>query len=467
MDRDAVPDPTKLSCARVDAILLLFRLHQSNLIDPTQPEPRSILAYLESAFALAKDMDDTESLPWISNALYNYGGSLFKTGKKREAIRPLEVAIECYQRYLGNDLSTDTSLGDHMERGNNSNVEARLVLANRCEVLGVCLQAVNELDRALGCFNTGLCVLPLSAFRDIDAVAIGEARTSLLPAAKLLNRRIRIMLMMKQPCFKSVVTSEAEFDAKMTRSGTPIHIRGIVQEFEHLVLSALCVKTNQAGFRAQEQIEILQHLMSKVYRGGKALVNPIRRARVLIQLAVLYQGNTDDDMQQDAIHFTEEAIEILKDKHLKADADLEPVRNHNLAMAYSWYGILDHGRSNGFSRKSKPFQIALQLWEMILSNVECFVSRKDTGLFNRKAILGNVATRLPEPELLYDHLQMLAECLGMNDYRVLQVQIYLLMLKLCNGVLTVSDDTCAGKNASSDLMYRAVLLFPGNVFNQM
>ncbi|KAG0006975.1 hypothetical protein BGZ65_000796 [Modicella reniformis] len=445
-DPKAAPNPTKLSCARVDAILLLFRLDQSDLIKITEAEPRPILTYLESAFALAKDMKDSESLPWISNALYNHGGVLFKTGRKKEAIRPLEDAVECYQHWLGDELSIDTSLHDQEPinmMGARNSTETRLVLANRYEVLGVCLQAMNDLDRALECFNAGLCALPLSTFRDIDAVATGGLKASQLPAGKLINRRVRIMFMMEKPRFESVVTSVKEFDSKMNQSGVPTQLPGIVQEFECSILSSLAVKTKHTGLRIRDQIEIKHHLMTRVYRGGRALTNPIRRARVLIQLAVLYQSDTNAGMQQEALHLTEEAIEILKEKDLRADTDLEPVRNHNLAMAYSWYGILDRCRSNGLSRKSKPFQIALQLWEMILSNVDCFVSREDIEFLDQRAIMDKVLRCLPEPELLYDHLQMLADCLGMNDYRVLQVQIYLLMLRLCNGVLAVSEEICA------------------------
>ncbi|KAF8940108.1 hypothetical protein BGZ58_007693 [Dissophora ornata] len=442
----AVPDPIKLSCARVDAILFLFRLHQSSHDSTTSLEQRPILEYLESAFLIARQMNDSESLPWISNALYNLGGTLFKVGKRQEAIRPLEAAIDCYRVWLGDALLVDTSLEDmSVQSGEvkDSKVEARLVLANRYEVLGVCLQAINDLNRALDCFNSGLCALPLDAFRSLDTVAQGDLKISQLPAAKLLNRRTRILLMLEGSQFMSIVISVPEFDSKMTRRGVPNHFRGVVQEFECGLLSVLSVKAYQANRRNQERIEILKYLMNKVYRGGRLLANPIRRARVLVQLAVLYQSNGDIELQQEALHLVEEAIEILKERELMADLELEPVRNHNLAMAYSWYGILDRNRSNGLSRKSKPFQIALQLWEMMLSNVECFVSCEDTALLDHRANVERVLKQLPEPELLYDHLQMLADCLGMNDYRVLQVQIYLLMLRLINGVLTVSDDTCA------------------------
>ncbi|KAI1317841.1 hypothetical protein EDD11_007643 [Mortierella claussenii] len=439
-DRKATPDPTKLSCARVDAILFLFRLYQSNLRVPaimTTP----ILGYLESAFAMARGMNDNESLPWISNALYNLGGALFKANKREEAIRPLQAAIECYLVWLHDDLSVDNSLDSHGSK--KCKASERLVLANRYEVLGVCLQAANDLGRALECFNSGLCVLPLDSFQVIDTVMLGDLKTSQLPAAKLLNRRTRTMLMMKEARFISAVAAVPEFEAKLSQEGVPIHIRGIVQEFECRLLSVLSVRTDQMSLRTQEQVDILRQLMAKTYRGGRALTNPVRRARVLIQLAVLYQGNAEMNLQQEALHLVEEAIEILKDKDLKADFDLEHVRNHNLAMAYSWSGILDRHRGDGLSRRSKPFQIALQLWELMLSNIECFVSFEDAQLVNHLARVQQVKKQLLEPELLFDHLQMLADCLGMIDYRVLQVQVYLLMLRLCNGVINVTESICA------------------------
>ncbi|KAF9110810.1 hypothetical protein BGX27_005860, partial [Mortierella sp. AM989] len=440
-DRKSTPDPAKLSCARVDAILFLFRVYQSKVSFARHLNSSSIMGYLESAFSTAKDMNDKDSLPWISNALYNLGGALFKTEKRKEAIRPLELAIECYLHWLHDELAVDASL-DCSDNAKGPKVEARLVLANRYEVLGVCFQAINDLGHALDCFNSGLCALPLNSFRSIDTVTLGDLNASQLPAAKLLSRRARVLLMMEESRFVSVVTSVPEFESKLSKSDVPLLIRGIVQEFECRLLSALSTKTNQIRHRNREQIEILKHVMTRVYRGGRSLMNPVRRARVLIQLAVLYQGDSDMDLQQEALHLVEEAIEILKERDLKADLELESVRNYNLALAYSWSGLLDRYRGNGLSRKSKPFQIALQLWETILSGIECFASYEDAQLVYHKSKVNKLRKYLPEPELLYDHLQMLADCLGMIDYRVLQVQVYLLMLRLCNGVLAMTEDTC-------------------------
>ncbi|KAG0215920.1 hypothetical protein BGX28_007146 [Mortierella sp. GBA30] len=441
----STPDPAKLSCARVDAILFIFRLHQSGIIEASNPAAKPILAYLESAYGMAIDMNDLESMRWVSNAFYNYGGALFKSGKQKEAIRPLEAAIQCLRSSLGTELSADHSPDkvDRLEGGNRSKAEAREQLANRYEVLGVCFLAINDLERALESFNSGLCALPMSSFKQIDTVAQRDMRTSLLPAAKLLIRRSRTMLMMEGSQFRSVVTSVPEFEAKITRPDVPMHMKGIVQEYECGLLSVLSVRTNQATRRHEDQIGILKHLILRVYRGGRALVHPVRRARVLVQLAAVYQGSADLALQQEALNLIKEAIEILKERDLEHDQDLELVRNHHLAMAYSWQGILDrHQAENGQVRKSKPFQIALQLWEMIVCKIECFVSAEDSRLLER-AELERVRRQLPEPELLFDHLRMLADCLGMVDYRVMQVQIYLLMLRLCNGVLPISEATCA------------------------
>ncbi|KAF9980812.1 hypothetical protein BGZ75_007953 [Mortierella antarctica] len=438
----ANPNPTKLSCARVDAILFVFRLHQSGLSMDSLPEEKPVLLYLESAHSMAVDMNDTESLHWISNALYNFGGTLFKAGKQREAIRPLAAAIQCLRSSLEDELLVDLSLDDNEAK--HSKAEAREQLAKRYEILGVCHLAVNELDRALESFNSGLCVMPLSAFLHIDTVAVGELKTSQYPAAKLLGRRSRTLLMMEGSQFRSVVTSVPEFDTKMARVGVPTHMRGIVQEYECGLLSVLSVRGNQLNRRNQDQVEILKHLMVRVYRGGRALIHPIRRARVLVQLAVLYQDGTDLALRQEAVNLVKEAIEILKEKDLEHDRDLEPVRNHNLAMAYTWQGILDRQQAeNGMVRMSKPFQIALQLWEMILSKVECFASAGDSQLLHHRSEVERARVHLPEPELLFEHLRMLADCLGMIDYRVMQVQIYLLMLRLCNGLLPMSDNTYA------------------------
>ncbi|KAF9960639.1 hypothetical protein BGZ70_008527 [Mortierella alpina] len=430
----ANPNPTKLSCARVDAILLVFRLHQSGLSMDALPEEKPVLSYLESAYAMAVDMDDMESLHWISNALYNFGGTLFKAGKQREAIRPLVAAIQCLRSSLKDELLVDRTLD--VNEAKHSKADARDQLAKRYEILGVCYLAVNELDRALESFNSGLCAMPLSAFLHIDTVASGELKTSQYPAAKLLGRRSRTLLMMEGSRFRSVVTSVPEFDAKMAQAGVPTHMRGIVQEYECGLLSVLSVRGSQLNRRNQDQIEILKHLIVRVYRGGRALIHPIRRARVLVQLAVLYQDGADLALRHEAVNLVKEAIEILKEKDLEHDRDLEPVRNHNLAMAYTWQGILDR-------QQAENGMIALQLWEMILSKVECFVSAGDSQQLHHRSEVERARNHLPEPELLFEHLRMLADCLGMIDYRVMQVQIYLLMLRLCNGLLPMSENTYA------------------------
>ncbi|KAF9145584.1 hypothetical protein BGX30_008143, partial [Mortierella sp. GBA39] len=456
-DRGTRPDPLKLSCARVDAILFLSRLYLSNIaVAVGQPLPKPMTTYLESALRTAERMNDRESLPWISNALYNYGGSLFKTNQQKDAVQPLELAIHSYRLFIGDDLlkcvgpteSTPLASGTMQTSAiTDSIVEGRLVLANRYDVLGVCFQSLHQVDQALECFNTGLCILPLEAFRQIDHVALGDMRTSHLPAAKLLNRRARTLLMMTQPCFVSVLKSVPELQARLTQDGQEPYLAGAVQEYEVGLLSVLGVKANQTRLRSLEQIEILKHLTTKVYPGGERLSHPVRRARVLVRLAMLYQDQADQALRGEALQLVEEAIEILKERDLKGDGCLEPVRNHHLAMAYTWQGVLERKwDESGSPQKSKPFLIALQLWEVILSGVECFASWEKSDALagtGRQSGIEKARKQIPDPEQLYGHLQMLADCFGMIDYRVLQVQIYRLMLRLCNGILPTPEEACA------------------------
>ncbi|KAG0297543.1 hypothetical protein BGZ96_005851 [Linnemannia gamsii] len=456
-DRTTRPDPLKLSCARVDAILFLSRLCLLDItISIGQSLPKPMTTYLESALRIAGRMNDRESLPWISNAFYNYGGALFKSNQQEEAVRPLKLAIQSYRLFLGEDVlewpgsNDSTPFAGGMKQPptkTDSIIEGRLILANRYDVLGVCFQSLHQLDLALDCFNTGLHILPLEAFQQIDHVALGDMRNCQLPAAKLLSRRARTLLMMIQPRFVSVLTSAPELEAKLTRQGQEPYLAGAVQEYEIGLLSVLGVKANQARLRSLEQIEILDHLVTKIYPGGQSLAHPVRRGRVLVRLAVLYQGQGNADLHGKALKLIEEAIDILKERDLKGDESLEPVRNHHLAMAYTWQGVLERTRDeSGSLQKSKPFQIALQLWEVILSGVECFASWETSSLLagtGRQSEIEEVRAKIPDPEQLYGHLQMLADCLGMIDYRVLQVQVYRIMLRLCNGVLPISEDTCA------------------------
>ncbi|KAG9071726.1 hypothetical protein KI688_005941 [Linnemannia hyalina] len=456
-DRGTRPDPLKLSCARVDAILFLSRLYLSNIdVAVGQPLPKPMTTYLESAFRTAERMNDRESLPWISNALYNHGGSLLKTNQQKDAVRPLELAIHSYRLFIGDDLlkcvgpteSTPLPRGSMQTSAiTDSIAEGRLVLANRYDVLGVCFQSLHQVDLALECFNAGLSILPLEAFRQIDHIALGDMRTSHLPAAKLLNRRARTLLMMTQPCFVSVLKSVPELQARLTQDGQEPYLAGAVQEYEVGLLSVLGVKANQTRLRSLEQIEILKHLTTKVYPGGDRLSHPVRRARVLVRLAMLYQDQADQALRGEALQLVEEAIEILKEWDLKGDGCLEPVRNHYLAMAYTWQGVLERKwDESGSPQKSKPFLIALQLWEVILSGVECFASWEKSDALagtGRQSGIEKARKQIPDPEQLYGHLQMLADCFGMIDYRVLQVQIYRLMLRLCNGILPTPEEACA------------------------
>lgn len=400
-------------------------------------------------------MEDRESLPWISNAFYNFGGSLFKAGKQLEAVQPLQQAVVSYQLWLDSGSTQDIASSalepiqlvkvDRKEaRGDD--YEARITLANRYEVLGVCYLALKNLEQATRSFESGLVALPLAEFQYIETTSVRDIRSCQLPAAKLLNRRTRTILMQEGVRFVSAaVVSNVE--EKLNKPGAPIVIQGIIQEYECTLLATLSIRTNQIKLRHNDQMEIMMRLISQSYRGGRALMNPIRRARVLINIATIYHCGTDKKNQDEAIHLVDEATELLKGNDLKGDHDLEGYRDHYLAMAYSWHGILDRTRaSNQKNRRLKPFQIALQLWEAILSSVDCFVSWEGAALAGRHSKREKAPYRIPDPEQLFGHLQMLADCLGVIDDRVTQVQIYRLMLRLCNGVMPVDETTYAGND---------------------
>jgi tetratricopeptide (TPR) repeat protein len=409
-------------------------------------------------------MEDRESLPWISNAFYNFGGSLFKSGRQEEAVQPLRQAVVSYQFWLDSGPTRDISysalapkqlLNFDRKEARGDDYEARIMLANRYEVPGVCYLALKKLEQATRSFESGLAALPPAEFHHIDTTAARDVRSCQLPAAKLLNRRTRTILMQEGLCFVSatVVSSVAE---KLTQPGVPIVVQGIIQEYECTLLSTLSVRTNQIKFRHNEQMEIMMRLASKIYRGGRALMNPVRRARVLINIATTYQSENDQKNRDEAIHLVGEAIELLKENDLKGDRDLERYRNHYLALAYTWHGILDQTRSSDQkNRKLKPFQIALQLWESILSSVDCFVSWESAAPAGRQSRKEKASHLIPDPEQLFGHLQMLADCLAVIGDRVTQVQIYRLMLRLCNGVMPVDRATGEGKKW---LGYRFILL---------
>ncbi|KAF9431145.1 hypothetical protein BGZ94_008295 [Podila epigama] len=429
--------------------LLLYTLSKSNAASPLPP----IMSYLESAFETAREMADRESLIWISNALYNHGGNLYRSGKQEQAIRPLQLAIVANQLWLdagtaqavksktakpANSLRTERKLDD--EGGYH---EERMTLASRYEVLGACQAAIGDASAALHSIESGLVALPVTEFLLIDTTAIKDVRSCNLPAAKLLIRRVRFILKREGEPFISAVNIPALAE-KLDQQGAPIIVQGIIQEYECSLLSVLSVKTNQFKSRHKDQALIMTHLMTKVYRGGRSLMNPIRRARVLLNVATIHPSSDNQRHQSETVFLVQEAIELLKECDFKGDQDLGGYRNHYLAMAYTWYGILDRtSEGNVLTRRLKSFQIALQLWEAILSNVDCFVSWEDVSLLNHQSKVNQARQHIPDPKHLFGHLQMLADCMGVIDDRVTQVQIYRLMLRLCNGVMSVDEATCA------------------------
>ncbi|KAG0015186.1 hypothetical protein BGZ81_011824 [Podila clonocystis] len=397
-------------------------------------------------------MGDRESLPWISNAFYNFGGSLFKAGKQLEAVQPLQQAVVSYQLWLDSGSTRDIASSalepiqvvkvDRKET-HGDDYEARIILANRYEVLGVCYMALKNPEQATRSFESGLVTLPLPEFQHIEITSTRDIRSCHLPAAKLLNRRTRAILMQEGVPFVSAAVI-SNLEEKLNKPGAPIVIQGIIQEYECALLSTLSIRTNQIKLRLNDQMEIMTRLISKSYRGGRTLMNPIRRARVLINIATMYNCGTDKKNQDEAIHLVGEATELLKETDLKGDHDLEGYRTHYLAMAYSWHGILDRTRaSDQKNRRLKPFQIALQFWEAILSSVDCFVSWEGAALAGHHGSREKAPHRIPDPEQLFGHLQMLVDCLEVIDDRVTQLQIYRLMLRLCNGVMPVDETTCA------------------------
>ncbi|KAF9583159.1 hypothetical protein BGW38_010127 [Lunasporangiospora selenospora] len=425
----SIPGPTKLSGARADSILFLFRLHHRDGL-ASKISQAFLLAALKSTLSMAVEVGDNESLPWISNAFYNLGGSLYHSGKSKEAIQPLEASIQGYRLWLGID---DSLSGVKRNIGVKAPRSERLTLASRYEVLGVCFAAINNNNQARECFDAGISVLPLDAFEELEMAGIHGTNTTDLVVSKLLHRRVKALLTNDTSRFVSTVASIPSL------SQMPAHIQGAIQEHECGLLSIFNIRSHRMNHRNQELIAILEHLAANVYRGNMGEY-PIRRAKVLIQLVELQQGI--DPLPQETHDLAMEAIETLKRSNLAKDRSLENKRNHYLAIAYTWYGILER-RRDGEAQKSKHFQIALRLWESVLSQIECFDSTEDAQLESQQKSVAKVLQNLAEPERLYNHLQMLADYLGALDYHVMQVQTYLLMLRLCNGVVPITSETSA------------------------
>ncbi|KAF9970421.1 hypothetical protein BGZ73_006866 [Actinomortierella ambigua] len=419
-----LPLPSKLSSACVDALLFLVRLSSSSLTDDDWLQPTA--QYLDAAHIIATEMNDYDSLRWISNALYSYGGSLFKSGQHQEAGLQIEACIQCLLAWMRSDAAADMT--------DQARTEARLTLAKRYEILGICHSAQNNHQASLDAFEAGLCALPLEEYQKLHShIITGYTRHSQLPvAAQLLDRRTRTMLL-DLVRFDSFANSMAAGELSPAPS---LDVIGLIQEFESSVLQLLSVKADCR----QMYLQLLRSIEDKTYQGGSRIQFPIRRARVLITLASVLQSSSDAKMRSQSVSLASEAVETLKTKNLESDVDLRNYQSHYLALAYTWLGILQP--QDGAAQKSKPFQIALQLWESILMDVECFTTVADASAEASRLKAQAASSMIADAEQLMCHLHLLADYLGMIGQQVMQVHIYILILKLTNSAVNSDPQNC-------------------------
>ncbi|KAG0258711.1 hypothetical protein DFQ27_004497 [Actinomortierella ambigua] len=420
-----LPLPFKLASACVDSLLFLFRLSSISPIDDDELQPAN--QYLDAARTIATEMGDWESLRWISNALYNHGGSLFKFGLHRDAALQILSCIECFLAWIRSDAAADMT--------EQARAEARVTLAKRYEVLAICHSAQNNHKDALDALDSGLCALPLEEYQKLHSHLIsGYTNHAQLPiAAQLLDRRTRTLLL-DLVRFDSFTNSMAVGELSPPPS---LDVIGLIQEFESSVLQLLSVKADCR----QICIQHLRSIADKTYRGGSHIQFPIRRARVLIALASLLQSSTAENMRSQSASLASEAVETLKTKSLASDVDLHSFQSHYLAFAYTWLGILQPNL-DGSAQKSKPFQIALQLWESILADVECFTTVADAATEASRLKAQAASSMIADTEQLVCHLQLLADYLGMIGQQVMQVHVYMLILKMTNSVVNSDPQSC-------------------------
>ncbi|KAG0231028.1 hypothetical protein BGW42_000546 [Actinomortierella wolfii] len=420
-----LPPPSKLSSACVDSLLFLFRLASSNPLDVNGPQQAA--HYLDAAHTIAMEMSDWESMRWISNAMYNLGGSLFKQGQYEKAAVQIDSCIQCFLTWLQSDATVGMT-----EQAMN---EARITLAKRYEILGICYSTQNDHKASMEALELGLCTLPLEEYNRLQGLLItGHTNHSQLPlVAQLLDRRTRILLF-DLVRFDSFANSMAIGDLSPAPT---LETLGLIQEFESSVLQLLSVKADCRPM----YLQLLQSLAEKTYRADKRIQFPIRRARVLITLASLLQSSTDEKLRSKAVDHASEAVEILKTKELASDADLRNYQSHYLALAYTWFGILQQ-KLDGVSQKAKPFQIALQLWESILADIDCFTTMAEAATEANRLKTQAASMMIADKEQLMCHLHLLADYLGMIGHQVMQVHVYMLILKLSNSAAVDDPRNC-------------------------
>ncbi|KAG0230739.1 hypothetical protein BGW41_002411 [Actinomortierella wolfii] len=375
-----LPPPSKLSSACVDSLLFLFRLASSNPLDANGP--RQAAHYLDAAHTIAMEMSDWESMRWISNAMYNLGGSLFKQGQCEKAAVQIDSCIQCFLTWLRSDATVGMT-----EQAMN---EARITLAKRYEILGICYSTQNDHKASMEALELGLCTLPLEEYNRLqDLLIAGHTSHSQLPlVAQLLDRRTRILLF-DLVRFDSFANSMAIGDLSPAPT---LETLGLIQEFESSVLQLLSVKADCRPM----YLQLLQSLAEKTYRADKRIQFPIRRARVLITLASLLQSSTDEKLRSKAVDHASEAVEILKTK----------------------------------------------LWESILADIDCFTTMAEAATEANRLKAQAVSMMIADKEQLMCHLHLLADYLGMIGQQVMQVHVYMLILKLSNSAAVDDPRSC-------------------------
>ncbi|KAK9721486.1 separin protein [Basidiobolus ranarum] len=387
------PDSDKIGLNLVDFVVFQARMMFEK---DTTKSTSKILLLLDKAASIGDSTSSREGIKWVASSCYNFGIALYKCKNY-----PLAITY----------LSKSCQLLEQFAEAKASNLEAQsksdlwMQLNKRYEALGICQQAIGDFKNAQWSFAKSMVYIP-----EIDTKPLQNSKST-APLLNLINplvsRYIKAGIHTKDQTYRSL------YELPQMESIEKSNL-GYILEKEMYFLEIF-----GAHYPTQNPRQSIIERTLDIYVAEEY---PIRRARVLIEKCKISRFSQADG--EGTLKLSQEALELLKNEPNGEDISLDYLRNHYLAIAFSWNGIL---LVENEQYDPKPFRMALQLWNRLMSDLPWYGNGKVSvhSIAKSREIFGDV-------EALYAHLYMLTEYFGILEQYVYQIMCLRLMLKLNN-----------------------------------
>ncbi|ORX85362.1 hypothetical protein K493DRAFT_386892, partial [Basidiobolus meristosporus CBS 931.73] len=387
------PDLDKVGLNLVDLVVFQARLtFESSPVENTS----KIMGLLDKASHMGNSTDSREGVKWVASSCYNFGIMLYKQQSYQLAISYLSKSCHLLEQFA---LAKVSSLEPQ------SKSDLWMQLNKRYEVLGICHQAVGDFKSARECFAKSLVYIPEIDAKPLQSDKLTQSLLALI--SPVINRYIKASIQDQDQTYHPL------YELPLVKSLEKSNL-GYVMEKEIYFLEIY-----GAHYPTQSpRHKIIDYILG-IYVAPEF---PIRRARVLIEKCKISRFSQMN--REEVLKHSQEALELLKNEPNGEDIELDYLRNNYLAIAFSWCGIL---LVENEEYDPKPFRMALQLWNRLMSDLPWYGSGKATAhsLAKAKEVLGDV-------EALYAHLYMLTEYFGILEQYIYQIMCLRLMLKLNN-----------------------------------